>query len=323
MSKQLHIRPFTAVDYEVWCAVHNAVYPEYPETPDEVRFHDERREAHVRWGRFLAEEGGQVVGTASYGQRSGAYHPRRFLVEVQVPPAFEGRGIGAGLYDHLLAHLGQYDPIALRSEVREDCARGLRFAAARGFVEDMREQESRLDLAGFDPARFSADVRRAEDQGIAIKSVRELSETDPDYRTKMYDMSWAISQDIPHTDQLTRQPFAVWAQRFDNPNFLPDGNLIALDGDHYVGISTLWAAGGTADLYTGTTGVLREYRKHGLATALKVRALAWAKESGAPYVRTWNEVNNDGMLNINFRLGFVRLPQWVEIVCEIKKDETA
>jgi hypothetical protein len=53
-----------------------------------------------------------------------------------------------------------------------------------------------------------------------------------------------------------------------------------------------------------------------------VRALAYAKERGTPFVRTWNEMNNNGMLNINFRLGFVRQPAWLDMVKTIKEEAT-
>lgn len=323
MSKVCTIRPFTPEDYEAYCAVNNAVYPEYPETPDEVRHEDAQRHAKLLWGRFLAETDGQAVGVASYGQVLGAYHPQRFRINVAVLPEREAQGIGAALYEQLLAALEPYDPISLRTEVREDAGRALRFAADRGFVEDMREQESKIDLAAFAPEQFADDLKRTEAAGIVIRTVGELKDTDPDYQHKLYDLMWALAQDIPHTVELTRAPIEEFCKRFENPNFLWDGNLIALEADRYVGTSVLWASQGTPDLFTGTTGVLREYRGRGIATALKVRALTWAKERGAPFVRTWNEVNNNAMLGINFRLGFVRLPVWIDMVKTIKEEKEA
>lgn len=317
MSDQLVIRPFTNDDYEVYCDCLNTVYPEYPETPDEIRLSDSHREAKIKWGRFLAELGGTVVGVAHYGQSSSSYHPHRFFISVDVPPDNEGQGIGKALYAHLTAHLEPLEPEAIRSSVRESSERGMRFAGDRGFVETMREQESKLDLAAFDPGAYAADVERVTSTGIKLLSETELAASDPGFRRKMYDLSWLIHLDIPHTEEMTRLDFEVWEKRYERPNYLPDGCIIAVDGDAYVGTSQLWASQGTTDLFTGATGILREYRKRGLATALKVRALSWAKASGAPYVRTWNEVNNNGMLGINFRLGFARLPQWVEFVNEL------
>ena len=325
MSKQLSFRPFnpdSPDDYAAYCAITNAVYPDYPETPDEIRFHDERREAKLKWGRFFAEEAGQSVGVASFGQGSGSYHPQRFHVDVLVPVLHEGKGVGSALYAHLMGQLAPFDPIALRSQARADHERAVRFAADRGFVEVMREQESRIDLSTFDPAPYAADLRRVEEQAIVIQTVAELRHSDPDYRAKLYDLGWAIAQDIPHTETLTRPSKEVWANRFDDPNYLPDGNFVAVDNGQYIGISALWGSQSNQELFVGTTGVLSSYRGRGIATALKVKATTWAKERGAPVIRTWNEVNNNGMLGINFRLGFVRQPQWIQLAKEIKKDET-
>jgi hypothetical protein len=54
--------------------------------------------------------------------------------------------------------------------------------------------------------------------------------------------------------------------------------------------------------------------------ALKVRSLAWAKATGAPEVRTWNESNNQGMLAINIALGFVRQPAWITYLKAIQDE---
>ncbi len=64
-------------------------------------------------------------------------------------------------------------------------------------------------------------------------------------------------------------------------------------------------------MYTGFTGVLREYRGRGIAWALKLRALTWAKERGYREVRTWNSTRNAPMLGINVALGFAKQPVWI------------
>ena len=56
------------------------------------------------------------------------------------------------------------------------------------------------------------------------------------------------------------------------------------------------------------TGVRREHRRQGIALALKLKTIAWAKRIGYSQIQTWNEANNQGMLGINERLGFVRQP---------------
>jgi mycothiol synthase len=308
----LIVRPFAPeTDYPGYAEVYNAVYPEYPETEGELRYQDNVREKRLKWARFVAVEDGHIVGVGGYGQSAGMYHPRKFYLDICVHPDKQGEGIGKRLYAQILEALAPHDPIVVRSDTRSDHERGIRFLTDRGFVEEMREQESKLDTAAFDPTPFQDEVAKVEAQGIVIRTVAELLESDPETKRKQHELHWAIAQDIPHSDTPTQVPFEEWVKRFDHPNYLAEANFIALDGDRYVGTSVLWKTLSSDELNTGATGVIRAYRKRGIATALKVRALTYAKERGAPAVRTWNEVNNNGMLGINFRLGFVRQPAWI------------
>jgi mycothiol synthase len=125
------IRPFTPDDYPDICDVMNAVYPEYPETPEEIRHGDETRDPKLKWARYVAVEDGRIVGIGGYGQSLGMYHPRKFFLDVLVHPEAQGRGLGTTLYDHIYAVLADYDPIAIRSGVRSDHERGIRFLTDR------------------------------------------------------------------------------------------------------------------------------------------------------------------------------------------------
>ncbi len=318
------IRPFDggAHDYEGHVRVCNAVWPEYPETADELRRRDARRDAKIQWGRHYAEISGEIVGVAGWGQSSHSYHPHKFWWSISVHPDYEGNGIGAALYEAILADLASHNPMTLRSYTREDKPRALRFLADRGYMAEMREQESVLDVATFNPSRFASDLARTEQAGVVIRSWSEL-EGDPDRARKFYDLEWELDQDVPHTGELTRRSFEQFVKMLDDPNFLPDGMHFALDAQTgaWVGVTMLFGQQANRDLNTGLTGVLRSHRKRGIATALKVRALTWAKERGAPVVRTENEENNIGMLGINYRLGFVKAPASLSFVKHLREDK--
>ena len=66
-------------------------------------------------------------------------------------------------------------------------------------------------------------------------------------------------------------------------------------------------------LETGLTGVRREYRRRGIATALKVMALQFARENGYTEIVTDNEENNP-MFQINLQLGFEPQPASLDYV---------
>ncbi|MBC7809297.1 MAG: GNAT family N-acetyltransferase [Akkermansiaceae bacterium] len=109
-------------------------------------------------------------------------------------------------------------------------------------------------------------------------------------------------------------------KRFDSPRFLPGANFFAVDEatGEYVGVTMLWGSGGNNDLHTGMTGVRESHRKRGIATALKIHALTYAKKRGTDAVWTSNEVGNVGMLSINFRFGFEKQPEELQYTKQIK-----
>ncbi len=77
-------------------------------------------------------------------------------------------------------------------------------------------------------------------------------------------------------------------------------------------MSQIWASQASADVfYTGFTGVRRQARRMGLATALKVASISSLPPatagSAGPFVRTQN-LDVNPMLSINLRLGFRPLP---------------
>lgn len=314
------IRPFTPKDYPALARIAGAAFPDYPASAEEKEFGDTRRDPKCRHGRWLIERDGQPVGYGEYGQRSSAYHPRRFHLNVIVQHDCQGLGVGRALYDQVMSVLAPLDPLSVRARTREDRTRSVRFLQERGFAEDMRSFESRLDVAAFDPAPYAEAEARVRALGIEFKTLRELEET-PGHWEKHYEMGEELSADVPSAEPRTRVEKAVWmSARIKNPGLLRDAYLIAVKDEEYVGVTMLKASGASGDLHTGLTGVKRAYRRQGIALALKVRAIAWAKENGYARIKTWNEANNRGMLGINARLGFVRQPAWLDMVKVLKEE---
>ncbi len=61
-------------------------------------------------------------------------------------------------------------------------------------------------------------------------------------------------------------------------------------------------------LFTSLTGVKRDYREMGIATAMKVKAIKKAKEKGLIESKTSNETGNEAIVNLNDKLGFEKKP---------------
>jgi mycothiol synthase len=297
-------------DYEVWAQIETAVDPDHPISAEDVSHYFSALPERCRPYPFIAEDSNRPIGCAFIGRSSFSYHPRKFGVQVYVSEEARGMGVGSALYDAVIGAVADQSPIGFRVRVRENEPHSIRFAEKRGFVEKMREWESALDMAAYNPAAFAHLGERAAQSGITIKSVAELAASDvPDWDRKIHAVEMQTLADVPFSDVFTPSPFEDWRKMaLESPHFLPEGFFVALDGDEFIATSGLWRGSREGTLETGLTGVLRDYRRKGVATALKLHALAFAKHSGAAEVRTDNATTNRPMLAINEQFGFEKRP---------------
>ena len=249
------IRPFKLQDYPALARIASAAFPEYTASAEEKEFGDTRRDPKCRHGRWLIERDGQAVGYGEYGQRSGAYHPRKFHINVIVEPDSQGRGLGRALYEQVMSALSLFDPLSVRVEIREDMTRSVRFLRNREFVEDMRSFESRLDVAAFDPTPYADAEARVRALGIEFKTLRELQDT-PGHWQKHYKMSQELNADVPSAEPRTAVEKTVWQSALlKNPGLLRDAYLFAVKDGEYIGVTMLRSSRSDGDLTTGLTGV--------------------------------------------------------------------
>jgi GNAT superfamily N-acetyltransferase len=317
------IRLFTPKDYPAMLEVFNAAIPEYPLSVEEIRFEDEHADPKCRKQRWVAERGGRVVGVGEYYQRASRYHPHKFWIDGYVHPDHQGQGIGSALYDHVTAALQSLDPLALLCVVEEDKTHSLSFIKERGWQEESRTWISRLDLNTFDSTSYAGLEAKMRAQRIEIKTFNEL-ECDPDRNRKLYDLRWAIQQDVPASGGMAPTPidYEFFVQNYlSGPTFMPEGYFVAIQGNEYVGLSNFWGTDGRQTIRTGLTGVRRSYRRKGIALALKLRGIAYAKKQGYAMIETNNASSNRPMLAINERLGFVKQPAVIVFMKVLKAEE--
>src|SRR5437879_8986843 len=109
-----------------------------------------------------------------------------------------------------------------------------------------------------------------------------------------------------------------------NPQLLPEGYFLAKDGSNYVGMSDVHRIDAELSVLSqDDTGVMREYRGRGIATALKLKVIEFGKKNGYRTIKTWNESSNNPILAINIKLGFKRQVGWIMMEKILRSESSA
>ena len=310
------LRPFREEDYPRMVEIGVASFPDDPWTLEEARHWDASwNHARYEYLRLMAEDAaGRAVGYGRINHIPWEFHPQTYYLNVTVDPALRQRGIGSAIYDALLGELRRRGALAVRSGVaKETMTESVAFLTRRGFAEVQRGFESRLDVAAFDIARFAGAEERVAAQGILLTTLAAERERDPEALRKAYELQQACGRDVPAVGQPTDTTFEMFvAHDIAAPTALLDAFFLAKDGDRYVGVSLLQRRLAQPEVLSQhLTGLLREYRGRGIAMALKLQTVTYARAHAYREIRTNNDSRNRPMLRINEAMGFVKEPAWI------------
>ena len=173
-------------------------------------------------------------------------------------------------------------------------------------------REYSLILNTCNTAPYKTLITRLEAEGIVIlEPIKDLNRS-PEHYKKLEELQWSYEQDMPIPDGIehSREPFEEWMVDVKNFEEKFYGiELIAVYKDQYVASTDieLMKKSDPYKAWTGGLGVHRDFRKRGIATALKVIAIEKLRKRGVKEIRTDNEENNP-MYLINVTLGFKPVP---------------
>src|SRR5205807_7633858 len=105
-------------------------------------------------------------------------------------------------------------------------------------------------MANFDPVPYAGLEEKVARDGVLIRTLAELAD-DPDRDRKLYELHCEVEEDVPRTEPHVPRPFEQFAEHLrTRPGRLPDGYFIPVEGEQYVGLSTLSAGADPAVLDT-------------------------------------------------------------------------
>ncbi len=270
-------------ELDAYVAVWNAITPAEPSDPDQQR---ERRRRDPRRLYLVADVGGEIVGCGFAGPSQS--EGRGFLSPRVLPRARRG-GVGSGLLAELGAHLAGLGFVTASAHIDGADEGSLAFASRFGF-EEVDRQVEQVRLVGADePAPQPPD-------GVTVTTLEA--------RPELLRASYGLATE-GYEDMATFAPVTVTLDDWlagDDAN-VPEGTFVALAGDEVVGFSGLCrnADGGYED---GLSVVRRDWRRRGLAEALKRAKLAWAAAHGVTVITTWTQNGNEAMRTLNERVGY-------------------
>lgn len=311
-------------DYEALARIRRAALPDRPITAAEIReFEAEVDPTRFVFVKLVAEDSasGEVVAAAHYHQLPWSFHPDRYRLRLHVHPDRQGRGIGSALMERVLSELRGRGARWVKEMVREDHGRAVAFVRRYGFTEHARSYESRLDVQHCDLAPLAPHSQKTADLGITLTTLAEELQAHPDCLAAVYEMHCILDMGAPRDDPGLHTPpaFATFRRTaIDSPLALHEAYFLAKLGEVYIGESVLKRSDADpAWLHQELTGVIPECRGLGIATALKLRTVAYAQVHGYRVIQTFNSSKNGPMLAINGKLGFVRQPAWIEFQLEL------
>lgn len=309
MSLSLSIRSVQPGDYPIVARLFNAQNePDFHTTPERLRDLDVRSaQSDPAFRRLVVESNGCVIATGDFRYTwAGEARRGRCWARIHVQEDYRHRGVDASLLRQALEETSE-SVREVWTCIREDFVPAAGFLEVEGFEERFRSWGSHLDLAAFEPSRFSSLTQALERQGVRLVGYRDLAR-DPHRDRRLLKLQRALEQDVlAHEPIIPRRHPDV-----TSPETVLGATVIALGPDGtYVGLASLTGNRNGPNFGCGFVGVIRAYRDRGIATALLARTTHIARDLGGAEMNAGGGGRDTPMMRVVRKLGFEIEPAWI------------
>ena len=288
---------------------------------------DDKREWKIRdktliKDRLLLYQNSQLIGVMYYSQGRENNNRTTFFT-LNIDPAYNTQKTKKLLYNRMIEEIASFSSNKILTSVYEhpnyDSVK--QFLIDNQFKLVQTNREYSCDITKIDIEKYQPLIKKLKSEGIKFYDSKEEMLDWPDHYKKLEQLTWAYSQDFPIPDGVehTRSPFERYMKEINNYYENCYGaEIVAVKDGEYIGSTDLEVYYKTEPhkAWTGGLGVLKEFRRRGIATALKIKAIERLLGRGVKEIRTDNEENNP-MYKINVALGFEPVPFSLEYMKEI------
>jgi len=318
------ITSFTGTDFEFHeiTRLYNLVSHDDKEHVDDMKDGWAVRDKSIQRDRLLLFDENLVLGYLGYAQGRDENH-RNCYFNIFLDPQYNGKKYRQLLYDRMLEDIKAFECNRLYADIYEhpNYDNFKKFLLKNKFYVGLKIRESSLNVETLDFHKYNSLLDKLDSKGIKFYDAKNEMKDFPDHYEKLEELSWEYGKDFPMPEGIvpTRESFdqfMKYQKLFEEKRY--GIGIVAVDGDKYVGSTDIhvFPKSNPHKAWTGSLGVLRAYRRQGIATALKVKAFDKLKEKGVKQVRTDNEENNP-MYKINVALGFTPEPYCYDYQKEI------
>ncbi|GAA2262305.1 N-acetyltransferase [Streptomyces ruber] len=288
------LRPEVPADAEGFTRVRRLAVPAMLATPESVVHSLTRAHPDARFRQLIAEEDGEVIGTAQLYVAHDSPEPGQGNANVYVHPGRTRRGAGALLVRAAEEHLAAHGVTRVFSWVLDEPGNRA-FAERRGYRASRSAHFLRLDLANAPLPPLPETP-----PGVEVRTAADFTD-DP---RPLFELDAEASADEPGDIEHELADYEAWLdETWRHPLLDRELTSVAVAGGRPVAFSVAHTDG-DGRYHSGMTGTARSHRGRGLAKLVKSHSLHRARAAGCTEAFTGNDAGNDPMIAINKWFGY-------------------